>query len=60
MAAINYFLAVPGVAPMIVLDIAPSNGPQTPDQAVSLGDIMGAIAGFQGEAYLGNGPLGCP
>ncbi|GAG45419.1 unnamed protein product, partial [marine sediment metagenome] len=32
----------------------------TPDQYVGLADIMGAIDGFQGSLYPGDGPLGCP
>ena len=55
MAAIAYFQG-DFVAPLTWLDIAPSTGFLPPDQVVGLGDIMGAIGGFQGSSDTGLGP----
>ena len=59
MTAIDYFQGNTGVAPLTWVDIAPSTGSSDPDQVVGLGDIIGAIGGFQGDPYPGLGPLGC-
>ena len=46
-------------APLTWLDIASSLGGDLPNQAIDIGDILAVIAGFQGEPYPGDGPLGC-
>jgi hypothetical protein len=48
------------VAPITWLDIDPSNGDQSPNQTIGVGDILKVIDGFQGQAYPGEGALDCP
>jgi hypothetical protein len=57
-AAIKYYQNN-RVAPITWLDIDPSNGDQTPNQNIGIGDILKVIDGFQGKPYPGNGPLNC-
>ena len=59
LATITRFQGIPN-APVIWLDISSSRGTDVPNQAVDIGDILDTIAGFQGEVYPGDGPLGCP
>jgi hypothetical protein len=58
-AAIKVYQGTP-VAPITWLDIDPSNLNQVPNQTIGVGDILKVIDGFQGKAYSGNGPKGCP
>jgi hypothetical protein len=57
-AAIKYYQNN-RVAPITWLDIDPSNGTQTPNQNIGIGDILKVIDGFQGKPYPGDGPMGC-
>ena len=45
---------------MTWLDIASSQGAETPNQSIDIGDILAVIGGFQAEPYPGDGPFGCP
>jgi hypothetical protein len=47
-------------APLTWLDIDPSAGTDKPNQIVGLQDILRCVDGFQGAAYPGDGPTGCP
>jgi hypothetical protein len=58
-AAIKLYQGVP-VAPITWLDLDPSNGIQSPNQVLGVGDILKVIDGYQNQPYPGDGPLGCP
>ena len=58
LAAITRFQGIDN-APLTWLDIDPSLGSDLPNQQVNIGDILGALEGFQGREYPGDGPAGC-
>jgi hypothetical protein len=59
MAGIGRFQGVDN-APICWLDVDPSDGDSVPNELINLGDILTVVSCFQGQAYPGDGPLGCP